>query len=129
MLQEVFLGMKKGATSIPREVVLDGEYPELSKVLAAYTIKDGSPINSSFNDNDITKLKQNLGFFGTLATVGLVPQENTKFRVRKEKNNLEFWSQNEEHYTPLVIVAVKFVQLITNALDEKYKDLKKRCGS
>jgi hypothetical protein len=130
LFQELFVNIGK-TNSVPKEVELKKEYPELSKVLGqgAFSIENGSPLKD-IDGPKITKLLTELGSFGYLTKVGIEPFGEGRFKIRKEDASvpLEFASTNKKYYTPLVVLGIKMIQLLSDLFETKYKSVLERCA-
>ena len=124
LFQEIFIHI--GADTEIREFSLKEPYPELYKILSEFDISDGNPLNITVEEYD--GFIEELGTLGFLKDVGVVPQKNKLITVRKQKEEFEFTDNNTQHFMPLVVLSIKFIQLLKESLDEKYDDLTKRCS-
>lgn len=133
LFQELFVTVGH-TTTITKPITIDKELPDLHKALQ-FAIEDYNGDRDTLPNEPIalapTKLSEfaaELGSFGFLSDVGVVPIAGNKITIRKQKNSNEFTKENEEHYTPLVILGIKYIQLLNEALNEKYSMLKARCA-
>ncbi len=121
LFQELFVQIGK-TSEIPKETPI-GKYHELFKILSGFDISAGKPLKPA----GVEALKRELGTFGYLSTTGAIPKEGDAISVRHEKNPTEFDSNNTENYVPLVVLGIKFIQLLAKSLNEKYKVMRERC--
>ena len=124
VFQEIFIHI--GADTEVSEFSLKEPYPKLYKILSKFDISDGNPLDITVEEYDT--FIEELGTLGFLKDVGLVPQNNNRITVRKQKEEFEFTDNNTQHFMPLVVLGIKLIQLLKESLNEKYDDLTKRCS-
>ena len=128
IFQELFVGVGKTQT-IPRELELSKDYPILYSLLGNFSIdKSGNPLKQK-DPGWASRIMTDIGSVSYMITTGIQPdEEKDKIIVRQSKSREEFQSNNQDHFVPLSILAIKLIQLLAQTLTGKYKNLAKRCG-
>jgi hypothetical protein len=136
LFQELFV--KVGKTSaFPKDLKLQGEYTELMKTMGNYTITNGDPFINEYRpaqgftrveNPKLEILLKELGSFGYLSNVYL-EKSGDSFVIKSGSYQLlrEFTHNNRNHTTPLVIIGIKMIQLLSKILNEKYASLLEQC--
>ena len=119
LFQELFT--KGYMSGIPAEFTASGTFPATALAIGNYSAPLAPGISSSVINSIISG-------GGLLQSTGIEPIGNSKFKVRNETFPNEFTGPNPKKYTPLMILGIKFVQLVYQTLDTKYNDLARRCG-
>jgi hypothetical protein len=128
VFQELFVQIAQTST-IPNDLMLKKEYPELTKTFGGYSLEGGKPLK--VEGRDLDRLIIELNTFGYLSSVSIEPRPGTFFILKKKGFTIsqEFASANTTHATPLVILGIKMIQLMAKLLRVKYQDLASRCGA
>ena len=125
LLFQAFFIMGETST-IPADLTLSVDVPVISNFLLGLSVQ---PLKEEVSRNAFAREIVGLGFLGQLA---LVPKEGTeKVVLTKTGTNFiaEFVEDNQRHILPLSVLAVKLIQLLHNDLNEKYKDIRTKCGT
>ena len=128
VFQELFVQIAQTST-IPNDLLLKKEYPELTKTFGGYAVEGGKPLK--VEGRDLDKLIIELNTFGYLSSVSIEPRPGSFFILKKKGFTIsqEFATANTTHTTPLVILGIKMIQLMAKLLRVKYQDLASRCGA
>jgi hypothetical protein len=128
VFQELFVQVAQTST-IPEELLLKKEYPELAKTLGVYSIDAGQPLR--LVGPTLNTFIVELGTFGYMSSVYVEPRPGNFFVLKKRLHTtpFDFANKNTTHMTPLVILGIKMIQLMAGVLKDKYQDLARRCGS
>ena len=119
LFQEIFT--KGYISGIPAEFTAAGSFPALALAIGNYPASLAPGISAPV-------LQTIISGGGLLQSSGIEPIGNSKFKIRNETVPNEFTGANPKKYTPLMILGIKFVQLVYQTLDTKYNDLATRCG-
>lgn len=125
LLFQAFFIMGETST-IPADLTLSVDVPILSDFLLGLQVQ---PLKDEVLRNAFAREISGLGFLGQLA---LVPKEGTqKVVLTKLGTNFinEFVEENTKHILPLAVLAVKLIQLLHKDLNEKYRDIRTKCGT
>lgn len=125
LLFQAFFIMGETST-IPADLTLSVDVPILSTFLLGLQVQ---PLKDEVSRNAFAREVSGLGFLGQLA---LVPKEGTqKVVLTKIGTNFinEFVKENTKHVLPLAVLAVKLIQLLHKDLNEKYRDIRTKCGT
>lgn len=123
--QEIFVHISRARTIQTEGFRLEGAYPQ---IVAAFggpvraDLRDGAPKSQIFLNE--------LGPFGFLTKI-LVAPEGESLQVKKTGGvgiSREFLSQNPARVTPIVVIGIKYIQLLSNILNSKYASLAGQCG-
>ena len=127
IFQELFVQIAQ-TTTIPDNLMLKREYPELTRIIGSYSLEGGKPLK--IEGRDLDKLIIELNTFGYLSSVYVEPRPGTFFILKKKGFTIpqEFAIHNTTHMTPLVILGIKMIQLMAKLLRVKYQELASRCG-
>jgi predicted nucleic acid-binding Zn-ribbon protein len=128
IFQELFVSVGK-TNKIPRALELTNEYPILYSILSNFSLdKSGNPLKEK-RPAWATGLMTELGSMSYMMNTGIQPsEEENRFILRPSKTPDEFQKNNTEHFVPLTVLAIKFIQLLGDTLTGKYKNLAERCG-
>lgn len=125
MLFQAFFIMGETST-IPADLTLSVDVPILSNFLGGL---QAQPLKDEILRNAFAREVSGVGFLGQLA---LIPKEGTqKVVLTKIGANFinEFVEENTKHILPMAVLAVKLIQLLHKDLNEKYKDIRVKCGT
>lgn len=123
IFQDIFT--KGHMSGIPGEVRIPGKFSALALAIGNYPNQGGNPLVQGVSPLIIQSI---IAGGGLLQTAGVQPIGDSQFKVRNENAPNEFTQSNTMNYTPLMILGIKFVQLVYKQLHEKYSDLASRCG-
>ncbi len=123
IFQDIFT--KGYMSGIPGEVRIPAKLSALALAIGNYPTQGGNPLAQGVSPLVIQSI---IAGGGLLQTTGVQPIGDSTFKVRNENAPNEFTQSNTMNYTPLMILGIKFVQLVYEQLHEKYSDLASRCG-
>lgn len=109
----------------PADLTVSADVPEIYTFL---TSLEKQPLKDEIQRNSFAREVSGTGFLSQLA---LVPVDGTqKVKLVKIGPNYitEFVEENTTHMIPLSIFAIKLIQLLHSDLNEKYFDIRKKCG-
>ncbi len=123
VFQEIFLKLNKKETL--DNAALIGSYPTLQKILVEIVGK--TPLKPQYTTPDVLNEFISFGFLGLY---GLEPSVmEGVFTTRKQTSFSTFTTNNTMNYTPLFILGIKLIQLLTEVGRTKYTALAERCGT
>lgn len=120
LFQELFV--KVGKTTNIVERVLDKEYPKLHVFLSGFSIEGGAPLRENSRGYGAE-----LGSFNFMTNTGIIPVAGKKLEMVRGTMD-QFTINNTNHYVPLIVFGIKLIQLLSKSVNQKYGDLKQRCG-
>ena len=125
--QQVFAHISQARTIEEGGFILRGDFPEMVRIFGKSVkaeLRSGSPKSQIFLNE--------LGSFGILSKVIVEPTGVNKMILKKVQGvgiPTGFVGENTAGETPLVVMGIKYMQLLAEVLNTKYSEIARQCGS
>ena len=124
--QEVFTHISQSRSVQSEGFTLEGSFPQIA---TAFGMPVRADLRSGLPKSQI--FLNDLGSFGFLSKVVVEPTGVSNMRVKKVQGvgiPTEFVGENRAMTTPLVILGIKYIQLLAAVLNTKYTEIAQQCG-
>ncbi len=125
LFQELFSNLEKVQPST-KGFTVAGDYPNVQKMLQ-YSIEAGKPL-TAVDTKGIRNILATLSSFQFLQNMYVIPNPDGSFDFKYGDFQNEFAYYNQNHITPVSILAIKLIQLLHDVLLTKTADLASKCA-